>query len=90
MAAETGVEAFLRQQQAIMGRPDSRPGLGAIKCPTLVLVGDGDEATPPELAHEIAGAIGGARLSVIDDCGHLSALEQPEKVTATLVDWMNG
>jgi len=32
MAAETGVEAFLRQQQAIMGRPDSQPGLAAIKC----------------------------------------------------------
>jgi pimeloyl-ACP methyl ester carboxylesterase len=80
----------LRQQQAIMGRPDSRPGLGAIKCPTLVLVGDGDEATPPELAREIAGAIGGARLSVIAECGHLSTLEQSEKVTAALVEWMNG
>jgi pimeloyl-ACP methyl ester carboxylesterase len=89
MAEETGLEAFLRQQQAIMTRPDSRPGLGAIKCPTLVLVGDSDEATPPELAREIAGAIGGARLEVIPDCGHLSTLEQPEKVTAALADWMN-
>jgi len=90
MAAEIGVDAFLRQQQAIMSRPDSRSGLAVIKCPTLVLVGDGDEATPPELAHEIAGAIGGsARLVVIADCGHLSTLEQPEKVTAVLVDWMN-
>jgi pimeloyl-ACP methyl ester carboxylesterase len=80
MAAEIGVDAFLRQQQAIMSRPDSRSGLAVIKCPTLVLVGDGDEATPPELAHEIAGAIGGsARLVVIADCGHLSTLEQPEK-----------
>ena len=88
MAAETGVEAFLRQQQAIIGRPDSRPGLGAIKCPTLVLVGDGDEATPPELAREIVGAISGARLSVIAGCGHLSTLEQPDEVTAALVNWM--
>ncbi len=89
MAAETGVEAYLRQQQAIMSRPDSRPGLGAIKCPTLVLVGDADEATPPELAREIAGAIRGARLAVIADCAHLSTLEQPEKVTAALIEWMN-
>ncbi len=89
MAAETGLEAYLRQQQAIMSRPDSRPGLGAIKCPTLVLVGDADEATPPELAREIAGAIRGARLVAIADCGHLSTLEQPERVTAALVDWMN-
>jgi pimeloyl-ACP methyl ester carboxylesterase len=89
MAAETGVEAFLRQQQAIIGRLDSRPGLGAIQCPTLVLVGDGDEATPPELAREIASAIGGARLEEIADCGHLSTLEQPKTVTAALIDWMN-
>jgi pimeloyl-ACP methyl ester carboxylesterase len=88
MAAETGVEAFLRQQQAIISRPDSQPGLGAIKCPTLVLVGDGDEATPPELAREIAGAIGGARLVVVAECGHLSSLEQPDKVTAALAEWM--
>jgi pimeloyl-ACP methyl ester carboxylesterase len=88
MAEETGVDAFLRQQQAIMSWPDSRSGLGSIKCPTLVLVGDGDEATPPELAREIAGAITGARLVMIADCGHLSTLEQPEKVTAALVDWM--
>ena len=46
--------------------------------------------SPPELAREIAGAIGSARLSVIADCGHLSTLEQPEKVTVALVDWMNG
>jgi len=90
MAEETGVDAFLRQQQAIITRPDSRPGLGAIKCQTLVLVGDGDEATPPELAREIAGAVGGARLVVIPACGHLSTLEQPDKVTAALLDWMTG
>jgi pimeloyl-ACP methyl ester carboxylesterase len=71
MAEETGVDAFLRQQQAIMSWPDSRSGLGSIKCPTLVLVGDGDEATPPELAREIAGAITGARLVMIANCGHL-------------------
>jgi len=88
MAEETGVEAFLRQQKAIIGRPDSRPGLGAIACPTLVLVGDGDEATPPELSGEIAAGIAGSRLVSIPDSGHLSTLEQPEAVTAALVDWM--
>jgi pimeloyl-ACP methyl ester carboxylesterase len=88
MTAETGVEAFLRQQQAIIGRPDSRPGLGAITCPTLVLVGEGDEATPPDLAREIAAGIAGSRLVVIPDSGHLSTLEQPEAVTAALVEWM--
>src|SRR5476651_1616529 len=62
MAAETGAEAFVRQTKAIMTRPDSRPLLSEIRCPTLVLVGDGDELTPPELAKEIAGGISGAKL----------------------------
>jgi len=89
MAEDTGMEAFLRQQQAIMSRPDSRPGLSAIKCPTLVLVGDDDQATPPELSREIAAGIPGARLVVIADSGHLSTLEQPEQVTEALVAWMS-
>ncbi len=88
MAEETGVEAFFRQQQAIITRPDSRPGLAAIACPTLVLVGEGDEATPPELAREIAAGIAGSRLVVIPDSGHLSTLEQPAAVTKALVDWL--
>ncbi len=88
MAAETGAEAFIRQQTANMGRPDSRPGLAAIKCPTLVLVGDGDELTPPALAREIAQGIPGARLETVPDCGHLSTLERPEPVTQKLVEWL--
>jgi pimeloyl-ACP methyl ester carboxylesterase len=88
MAAETGVEAFLRQQQAIIGRPDSRPGLARIACPTLVLVGEGDEATPPELAREIAAGIAGSHLVIVPGSGHLSTLEEPQAVTAALVDWL--
>jgi len=88
MAEETGLGGYLRQQQAIMTRPDSRPSLAAIRCPTLVLVGEGDEATPPELAREMAAGIAGSRLVVIPDSGHLSTLEQPEAVTAALVEWM--
>jgi pimeloyl-ACP methyl ester carboxylesterase len=46
MASETGAEAFIRQQQAIIGRPGSRPDLARVDCPTLVLVGDTDQLTP--------------------------------------------
>ena len=88
MAEATGIEAYLRQQQAILSRPDSRPGLGAISCPTLVLVGEGDEATPPELAREIAAGISGCRLVLIPDSGHLSTLEQPATVTEALAEWL--
>ncbi len=88
MNEETGAAAYIRQQQAIMSRPDSRPGLAAITCPTLVLVGDGDQLTPPALAREMAAGIRGSRLVVIAECGHLSTLERPREVTGALVEWM--
>jgi pimeloyl-ACP methyl ester carboxylesterase len=88
MASEIGAEAFIRQQRAIIGRVDSRPGLGAIGCPTLVLVGDGDQLTPPALSEEMAGLIPGSKLVVVPDCGHLSTLERPDAVTQALVAWM--
>jgi pimeloyl-ACP methyl ester carboxylesterase len=88
MASETGPEAFIRQQQAIIGRADSRPGLGAIGCPTLVLVGDSDRLTPPELSAEIAAGIPGARLVEVAGSGHLTPLDQPEQVTEALVEWL--
>ena len=90
MAKETGADAFVRQMTAIMTRPDSRPLLSSIKCPTLVLVGDADAATPPELSSEIADGIAGATLRVIPDCGHLSTLEKPDAVNAALVEWLSG
>ena len=90
MIDETGPEAFVRQQQAIMSRPDSRPLLGSIRCPTLVLVGDGDLATPPELNKEIADGIAGARFMVVPECGHLSTIERPQAVNAALAEWLVG
>jgi pimeloyl-ACP methyl ester carboxylesterase len=88
MADETGPEAFVRQQLAIMNRPDSRAGLAAISCPTLVVAGAEDEVTVPEHAAEIADRVPRARLTVIPDCGHLSTLERPEAVTEALVGWL--
>jgi pimeloyl-ACP methyl ester carboxylesterase len=89
MAQETGAEAFIRQQKAIMARPDARPFLAALTCPTLVLVGDGDTLTPPALSREIAASIPGANLVVVPECGHLSTLERPEAVNAALAAWMS-
>jgi len=90
MIAETGPDAFVRQQTAIMMRLDSRPLLGSIHCSTLVLVGDSDVATPPKLNKEIADGIPGAKLTVIRDSGHLTTLEQPEAVNAALSGWLSG
>jgi pimeloyl-ACP methyl ester carboxylesterase len=88
MAEATGAEAFIRQQTAIMGRADSRPGLAAIACPTLVVVGADDALTPPDRAAEIAAAVPRSRHVVVPDCGHLSTLEQPATVTALLVEFL--
>lgn len=88
MARDVGVAAFLRQQKAIISRPDSRPDLPRITCPTLVLGGDSDTLTPPELAQEMATSIPNAHLSIVPQCGHLSTLEQPEAVTAILCEWL--
>jgi pimeloyl-ACP methyl ester carboxylesterase len=90
MTLMAGAAAYARQQTAILTRPDSRPGLPAIACPTLVLVGDGDQLTPPHLSEEMAGLIPGSTLVVVPQCGHLSTLERPEAVTQALAAWMKG
>lgn len=89
MAEQVGAEGFVRQQKAIMSRPDSRPVLAAIRVPTLVVVGSEDVLTPPAEAREIASGIGPqARLVEIPGCGHLSTLEAPEIVTRELLAWL--
>ena len=90
MAGEVGPEAFIRQQTAIMGRPDSRPTLATIACPTLVLVGEQDELTPPDRAAEMAQGIRGAQLVTVAECAHLSTLERPREVTRALLAWLGG
>lgn len=88
MAIGLGKDVFLRQQTAIMGRADSRPSLAAITCPTLVICGRDDLVTPPEVAEEIAAGIQQARLCIVDTCGHLSTLDQPEEVAQLLLKWV--
>jgi len=90
MAEESGAEAFVRQQRAIIGRADSRPTLGTIKCPTLMIVGASDQLTPPAHAEETAQGIPGAKLVTLAGCGHMSPMEKPEEVTRLLVDFFAG
>jgi pimeloyl-ACP methyl ester carboxylesterase len=88
MAAETGAEVFIQQQQATIGRADSRPLLAAIRCPTLVLVGAQDSLIPPDRSEEIAAGILGSRYVVIPECGHVSTIEQPQLTTQAMVNWL--
>jgi pimeloyl-ACP methyl ester carboxylesterase len=88
MAERVGREAFLRQQTAIMNRPDSRAWLPAIAVPTLVAAGRDDILTPPEHAAEMQALIPGARLHLIESCGHLAPMERPDEVSAMLKSWL--
>lgn len=89
MARKTGVDTYLRQQTAIMNRPDSRELLREIDVPTLVIVGADDTLTPPDLAREMADGISGAELVVIDDCGHLSTIERPQAVNDAIRSFLD-
>ncbi|UFN48552.1 alpha/beta fold hydrolase [Roseomonas sp. OT10] len=88
MAARVGRDAFLRQQSAILARPDSRPLLPGLAMPTLVAVGAEDQLTPPALAEEMAAGIPGATLHTFPGCGHLPVMEAPEMANRLLRDWL--
>jgi pimeloyl-ACP methyl ester carboxylesterase len=88
MAEAVGIDGFARQQEAIITRPDSRPGLPGITCPTLIIVGADDAITPVALHEEMARAIPGSQMQVVRHCGHLSTLERPETVTDLMADWL--
>jgi pimeloyl-ACP methyl ester carboxylesterase len=88
MAREIGAEGFLREQQAIMARPDSRPLMVDIKVSTVVVVGRQDQSTPLPRAEEMAADISRSRLVVLEECGHMSPLEKPDEVTAELRRWL--
>ena len=88
MTARVGKEAFLRQQRAIMSRPDARPNLPAIACPTMILCGRQDSLTPLDLSEEMAGLIKGSHLEIVEDSGHLSTMERPWEVSVLMRQWL--
>lgn len=88
MCAGVGPQAYVRQQTAITNRPDGRGDLSRIACPTLVLCGRQDQATPVEMHEEMAAGISGARLVIVEECGHLPTMERPEAVNAAMRSWL--
>jgi pimeloyl-ACP methyl ester carboxylesterase len=86
-----GAAQLIAQNRAVMARDDSRPHLAAIdtrRCPTLVLCGEGDLLTPPEVSREIAEAVPGARFELLPGCGHMLTLEAPQAVAGRLAAWL--
>lgn len=88
MAEGVGPDGFLRQLRAQSSRPDSRPSLGDIDAPTLVLSGSDDTVCPVELQEELAAGIPGARHVTIAGAGHMTPLDHPAEVAAELVTWL--
>lgn len=88
MAQDIGPDDFLHQQRAIMGRPDSGPGLAAISCPVLLIYGRADAITTWEHQQEMLSAIPDVRLEVVEDSGHMLPLERPERVNALVRDFL--
>lgn len=87
-AEDSGPEAYIRQQLAIIARKDSRPYLKDIAVPTLVLSGDKDMLISNEFSKEMAQMIPGATLVIVPNCGHLAPAEQPEATSAALDEWL--
>jgi pimeloyl-ACP methyl ester carboxylesterase len=87
MCGEIGVDIYKRQEELAAIRVDRRPDLPRIKCPTTIVCGRDDAATPLFLAEEMAAAIKGSELVVIEGCGHLVTMEKPDETNAVLRRW---
>ena len=87
MALNTGRTNFFRQIKAQLNRPDSTPDLPNITCPTLIITGKEDKVCTPEIHRKMAALIPNSTLKIIEKCGHLSTLEQPEEVNRIIKEW---
>jgi pimeloyl-ACP methyl ester carboxylesterase len=83
-----GAGQLIRQNRAVMARPDARTHLPQLRCPVLVLCGDSDLLAPPECSQEIAALVPGAELKWVPRCGHMLTMEKPGEVNAALADWL--
>ena len=88
MLERSSAEQYAAQINALLNRPDAAPVLSSITCPTLLLTGREDLWSPPEQHARMAAAIAGAQLCIVEQCGHMSTLEQPEAVNAAFARWL--
>lgn len=88
MALAVGPEAFVRQSEALRTRPDGKPGLAAIACPTLLVSAEEDRLCPPAWHEATTAAIAGAELARVTGAGHMAPIETPEAVAAPILAWL--
>ena len=88
MALRAGAGVFLRQNESVITRADRSGVFKNLTVPTLFLWGRHDRFSPPERAQTYAADVRGARVVVVEDCGHLPTLEQPEASTRAVREWL--
>lgn len=89
MACRFTPKEYECEVRALLNRPDARPVLAAITCPTLILVGRNDPLSTPERNLDLAARIPHAELVIFEDCGHFPMLEAPESMSAALRHWLS-
>jgi pimeloyl-ACP methyl ester carboxylesterase len=85
---EQAPEAIAGAQRGMAARADTTDVLASIKVPTLVVTGEEDAVTGPEVGRALAAGIPGARFLLVEEAGHLVNLEQPEIVNEALLDFL--
>ncbi|RYY85751.1 MAG: alpha/beta fold hydrolase [Comamonadaceae bacterium] len=83
-----GAVQLIRQNRAVMQRPDARLHLPLLRCPVLVMCGDSDRLTPPASSREIAALVPHAEVVWVPQCGHMLTMEKPDFVNAALNGWL--
>ena len=74
--------------RALGDRPDSTDTLARIDCPTLIIYGEKDAITPPEIGREIHKGVRGSRFEIIPGAGHMPPVEKPEEFSRLLHDFL--
>jgi pimeloyl-ACP methyl ester carboxylesterase len=81
-------EIFAAQVRALLARPDATPVLEQIRCPAVLITGREDGWSGPAQHQAMAAKVGGSRLVIVPDCGHMSTMERPAEVSAALREWL--
>ncbi len=89
MAMKLGPQVFKRQSHALQSRPDQQATLRKIAVPTLVLCGEHDQLCSVAKHQLMHSLIPNSKLVIIKYAGHLTTLEQPEKVNRAFSEWLN-
>ncbi|MBW6494839.1 MAG: alpha/beta hydrolase [Burkholderiaceae bacterium] len=92
MAGSIALDGLIAQQEAMPARPDSPADLARVSCPSLVMVGRQNQVTPIAdhlaMVEHIRRQRADCRFEIIEDCGHLSTVEQPAATSQLLRNWL--